>query len=116
MSTAAPRLRRVRDVGDLYIPKFEVKIRGRPPGRDVIADITQATFKDQIGDIDSFELTVNNWDADELRFKYTDEPVFDPGQDVELWMGYHTSGRSGGCSRGRSPACGRRSRPAASQP
>src|SRR4029077_2992923 len=53
---------------------------------------------DSVDQIDSFELTVNNWDADKRDFKYTGSAagrshssyahLFDPGQEIELAMGY----------------------------
>jgi phage protein D len=54
----------------------------------VIYDITQVTYKDNIKEIDSFEITINNWDAERRDFKYSDEDLFNPGKKVELWMGY----------------------------
>jgi phage protein D len=74
---------------DFYVPYFEVKLRGRPLGQDVVRDILQVTYKDNIKEIDSFEITINNWDAEKLTFKYSDEDLFDPGREVELWMGYY---------------------------
>jgi uncharacterized protein len=74
---------------DFYVPYFEVKLRGRPLGKDVVRDILQVTYKDNVQEIDSFEITINNWDADALAFKYSDEQLFDPGQEVQLWMGYY---------------------------
>ena len=74
---------------DFYVPYFEVKIAGRPVGQEVIRDILSATYKDSLTAIDSFELTVNNWDADKRTFKYSDGDLFDPGQELELWMGYY---------------------------
>jgi phage protein D len=76
-----------------YVPSFQVKIEGRKLPNDVLNDVTQVTYKDKVDDLDSFEITVNNWDADQLRFKY--EPpekgiggMFDPGQRIELYIGY----------------------------
>ena len=74
---------------DFYVPHFEVKLRGRPLGRDVIRDILQVTYKDSAEEIDSFEIEINNWDAETLDFKYSDDRLFDPGQKAELWMGYY---------------------------
>ncbi len=74
---------------DFYVPSFEVRLDGRPPGRDVIRDIMAVTYKDNLQEIDSFELTVNNWDAHERRFKYIDEDLFNPGRRLELSMGYY---------------------------
>ena len=48
--------------GHFYVPQFEVKIAGANLPRDVLRDVIQLTYKDNIKEIDSFELTVNNWD------------------------------------------------------
>jgi phage protein D len=73
---------------DFYVPAFEVKLGGRPAGQDVIRDILSVSYKDSLQEIDSFELSINNWDADARAFKYSDRRLFDPGQRIELSMGY----------------------------
>jgi uncharacterized protein len=93
--------------GPFYVPAFEVRIKSAggdaaakklPPS--VVRDVMQVTFKDNVNEIDGFELTVNNWDAKTRDFKYTgrgmpgDDPtggyqkIFDPGQELEIYMGY----------------------------
>lgn len=74
---------------DFYVPYFEVKIAGRPQSQAVVRDILSVTYKDNITEIDSFELNINNWDAGKRTFKYSDDDLFDPGKEVELWMGYY---------------------------
>ena len=74
---------------EFYIPQFQVKLRGRPLGQDVVRDILSVTYKDNIAEIDSFEITINNWDADKRSFKFSDGDLFDPGKQIELWMGYN---------------------------
>lgn len=80
---------------DFYVPYFEVKLRGRVLPKDVIRDVLQVTYKDSIDEIDSFQITINNWDADKRTFKYSDhvpsgeEVSFEPGEEIELWMGYY---------------------------
>jgi phage protein D len=74
---------------DFYVPYFEVKIAGRPQSQKVIRDILQVSYKDNIKEIDSFEITINNWDAATREFKYSDSDLFDPGKELELWMGYY---------------------------
>lgn len=88
-----------------YVPHFEIRIAGRPLPEAVINDVVQITYKDNIREIDSVELTVNNWDAGRHRFKYLgaesadDLPggahpdplatLFEPGgAKVEVWQGY----------------------------
>lgn len=75
---------------DFYVPAFEVKIGSTRLDRTTIRDITRVSYKDSLTDVDSFEITINNWDAEKRRFKYSDEHLFDPGKAIELWMGYFT--------------------------
>ncbi|HVQ37581.1 MAG TPA: hypothetical protein VMS31_08610 [Pyrinomonadaceae bacterium] len=74
---------------DFYVPTFAVKLRGRELEDDVVNDILQVSYRDNIKEIDSFEITINNWDADKRDFKYLDQDLFDPGKELELLMGYH---------------------------
>jgi phage protein D len=79
---------------DFYVPAFEVRLDGRPPGRDVVRDILSVSYKDSLQDIDSFDITINNWDAQTRSFKYSDSDLFDPGKRLDLSMGYHDSQRT----------------------
>ena len=82
--------------GQFYVPAFELRIEGVGLPRDVVRDATAITYKDSVKEIDSFELTVNNWDPDIRSFKYTGDQVpaeraglFEPSpRPVELRMGY----------------------------
>lgn len=44
-----------------YVPQFQLRIEGVELPKDVLRDVTQVTYKDNIKEIDSFEMTVNNW-------------------------------------------------------
>lgn len=74
---------------DFYVPAFKVKLRGRELPDDVVRDVVQVSYKDNIEEVDSFEIMINNWDAESRSFKYSDEETFDPGKQIELLMGYH---------------------------
>jgi phage protein D len=87
--------------GDFYVPRFEVKIAGANLPQNVLRDVLQVTYTDNIKELDSFEFTVNNWDAEKREFKYvgsetTDSlaknplhQLFNPSRhDVEVAMGY----------------------------
>jgi phage protein D len=83
--------------GHFYVPQFEVKIAGVGLPRDVLRDVTQLIYEDGIKKIDSFTLTVNNWDADKRDFKYVGAEtleamryrLFEPRhKTVEVHMGY----------------------------
>jgi Bacteriophage probable baseplate hub protein len=88
-----------------YTPQFEVRIEGVGLPRNVLRDVVQLTYKDNIKEIDGFEITVNNWDAATRDFKYCGGEtaadlagstrdsqrykLFEPcGKEVQVWMGY----------------------------
>jgi uncharacterized protein len=75
---------------DFYVPAFEVREAGQTRGlpADVIRDVMQVSYTDSLDRIDSFKLTLNNWDADKLELKYSDGKRFIPGVKLELFMGY----------------------------
>jgi len=56
--------------GGFYVPRFELKIEGVGLPRDVLRDVIQVTYKDNVKEIDSVELQVNNWDQQSNDFKY----------------------------------------------
>jgi len=87
--------------GDFYVPRFEIKIAGANLPQNVLRDVLQLTYSDDVEKLDSFELTVNNWDAQKHEFKYcgsettdslTKNPLhqlFNPSRhEVEVYLGY----------------------------
>jgi uncharacterized protein len=87
--------------GGFYVPRLEIKIAGANLPLDALRDVLQVTYKDSVKELDSFEITVNNWDTDKKQFKYVGAEtqdslkknplhnLFNPcGHDVDLLMGY----------------------------
>jgi phage protein D len=87
---------------DFYVPSCDIRIRDVDISPADRSNITQIRYTDSIDQIDSFELTINNWDPDTHDFRYTGSTVpgsdddrstlFEPGQKIELWMGYRSPG------------------------
>lgn len=90
---------------DFYAPSFELRIDGVGLPQGVLRDVMEVTYHDDIGEIDGFELTVNNWDATARCCKYIGSEtaaqlggssaatalytLFDPGgKSCELTLGY----------------------------
>ncbi|HSF43588.1 MAG TPA: hypothetical protein VLT87_27590 [Thermoanaerobaculia bacterium] len=77
-----------------YVPEFTVKVAGRELPDPVVRDVLDVKYTDNVEEIDSFELTLNNWDAAAFKPKYEPpssaerEGLFDPGQEIELSLGY----------------------------
>src|SRR5579884_2538358 len=53
-----------------YVPQFEVRIKGVGLPRDVLRDVREVTYHDDIDAIDGFQITVNNWDPNKRVYKY----------------------------------------------
>jgi phage protein D len=87
---------------DFYVPVFELKIDGSNLPKDLLRDIVELSYTDSITEIDQFQITVNNWDAKERKFKYIGSEttadlkdptslatLFDPCQKkAQLSLGY----------------------------
>ena len=86
--------------GHFYVPRYEVRALGVKLEQDFLRDVTQVVYNDSITEIDSFDLTVNNWDPIARAFKYVgaessalgstqNEKLFNPcAHEFELRMGY----------------------------
>jgi phage protein D/phage baseplate assembly protein gpV len=70
-------------VPQYYVPDFEVKIQGLTMEADVKSAVISLTYDNNLDQADMCRLTLNNAD---LRF--TDSPLFDVGQNIEVYMGY----------------------------
>lgn len=90
-------------------PAFRIELDGVDAGRDVIADVLEVAFTDDLDNINSFEFVLHDWDPVRLGPKYSspwDEsgapltvgttgkqvPNFEPGARVSLFMGYLEDG------------------------
>ena len=83
-----------------YVPQFKLTIGGQNLSEQVIRDVLEIKYRDDVEKIDSFEIRLNNWDAAIRKPKYEppsdpDEPPLfdlggfdDPVKKVEVWMGY----------------------------
>ncbi|MFL5256246.1 MAG: phage late control D family protein [Rhodopila sp.] len=85
-----------------YVPHFEIRVNGAVLQEPTIQDVLQITYKDNVKEIDSVDLIVNNWDEKNRRFIYigsetssdlkTDPraTLFEPNPaiDIEVWLGY----------------------------
>lgn len=82
-------------------PRFELLVEGSGLPNNVLRDVSEVTYRDSLTELDQFELTVNNWDSEQRRFKYigseTDADLtekspyklFEPcGKQVTVSFGY----------------------------
>lgn len=87
-------------IPEFRVPQFEVKIEGAGLPKDVLRDVSEITYRDSLTDLGQFELTVNNWDPEQRKFKYIGSEtdgnkntspynIFEPcGKKVRIKFGY----------------------------
>jgi phage protein D len=95
---AKPDFQPIYEGRDFYVPAFDIKVKGTDLPKETARDVLEVKYIDSIDKIDTFEMTINNWDAGNLDFKYTGSKsgkddkgrskFFQPGQVIEVWMGY----------------------------
>jgi phage protein D len=85
---------------DFYVPGYRVLLKGKQQPH-LEQDIISLTYNDSLTAVDSVDIVVNNWDpgdpvnnkAVKGKFRYSDSPVFEPWQDIEIFMGYFRKGQ-----------------------
>ena len=90
-------------------PAFRIELDGRDTGREVISDVLEIAFTDDLNAVDSFEFLLHDWDPVALRSRYSSPwdgdgrphtlyqggpqiPNFEPGARVSLYLGYLEDG------------------------
>ena len=46
-----------------FAPAFRIKLNGQDTGREVISDVLEVSFTDDLENIDSFEFALHDWDV-----------------------------------------------------
>ncbi|GLF93380.1 phage late control D family protein [Streptomyces yaizuensis] len=73
---------------DRYAPEFEVRIEGLELDPTTKNDVIDIKVNRDIEEMSGFDLTLNNWDDRELRFKHSDSREFRLGGRVSVRLGY----------------------------
>jgi phage protein D len=71
-----------------YAPRCRLSVEGKELPATQIADLLSVTVTLQIDQLAGFVLSINNWDALNLEFKYSDTATFDLGNRVHIELGY----------------------------
>ena len=56
--------------GGFYVPRFEIRASGAGIDPDLVRDVLSVSYNDSISEIDSFDMTLNNWDLVARELKY----------------------------------------------
>lgn len=53
-----------------YVPQFQILVEGAGLPDDVLRDVVELTYEDDLDRMDSFQVTVSNWDEVAKKYKY----------------------------------------------
>src|SRR5579859_3135192 len=70
------------------LPDLSVVVNGSSLPMAAEADLRSVTVQEDLEALSMFSLDLHNWDADRLRFSWSDSPLFAIGNEVEIWLGY----------------------------
>ena len=84
----APNVVRQVASPDGYAPTFTVRVGNEPVNAATIGDILDVKVSRDIDEMTGFDLTLNNWDDVQRKFKYSDTHMFDLGRVVSIQLGY----------------------------
>lgn len=73
---------------EFYAPEFHIEVEGHPLDPTTRGDVLSVKVDMDLEAADRFEFTVNNWDDQRLRFKYSDTDTFALRNRVTVKMGY----------------------------
>jgi len=73
---------------DYYAPRFRVEIDGKQLSPETNGDVLSIKVKMDMDNMNSFDLTIANWDDEAIDFKYSDSNILDMGRQVHIKLGY----------------------------
>jgi phage protein D len=71
-----------------YAPRARVEVQETELAATSLADLLSVSVDLEIDNLAGFTLTFNNWDATNLKFKYSDNSLFDVGHTIHVQLGY----------------------------
>jgi uncharacterized protein len=94
-----------QSLNGFYVPEFSILVEGAGLPDDVLRDVIEVTYEDDLERMDNFQITVSNWDDETGKYKYIGseesiaaddgseasqrQSMFEPcGKQVTIKMGY----------------------------
>ena len=65
-----------------------IKINGSDLPQSAMSDLQALQVHEDLEAPSMFSLDLHNWDAAKLEFTWSDDRLFAPGNEVEVWLGY----------------------------
>jgi len=73
---------------DQKVPECQIEVDGSDLPAEAAGDVISVAVQDDVDNLSSFTITLNNWDTAKIRMSWSDEDLFKTGKQVEVKMGY----------------------------
>src|SRR6476660_7285989 len=73
---------------DYYAPDFKLDVENQKLDAATKGDVLEVKVVMDMENMTSADLTINNWDDTEYRFKYSETKTFDLANRVHVQLGY----------------------------
>ncbi|MEH2521999.1 phage protein D [Bradyrhizobium sp. AZCC 1610] len=73
---------------DYYVPDFRIEVEGKQLSPSTHGDVIDLKVNLAADELGGFDVTLNNWDDEHLRFKYSDSAELMIGNMVRIELGY----------------------------
>jgi len=70
------------------VPDFTVRVNGSDLPPDARGEVTKIIVEESLDSASTFAIELSNWDMDTQQVKWSDASLFQPGDVVEIQMGY----------------------------
>lgn len=70
------------------LPDMNILVQGKTLPPAALRDVKAVTVQEDLTASSMFTIELYNWDQDRLRLTWSDDPLFAPGKEVCLWLGY----------------------------
>ncbi len=70
------------------VPDIGITVNGREISRTILADVISTAVHEDLNAASMFTIHLRNWDMAALKYTWSDDNLFAPGNEVEIWMGY----------------------------
>lgn len=73
---------------ETVVPDISIRANGREIPATALQDVLSTAVYQDINAASMFTIRLYNWDIAKLQYTWSDDALFAPGNEVEIWMGY----------------------------
>lgn len=73
---------------ETVVPDISIRVNGREIPSATRHDLLSVIVHEDLNAASMFTIRLHNWDMVKLQYTWSDDSLFAPGNEVEIWMGY----------------------------